>query len=227
METRVSVGKNDGVAFSGRIGLKAPVRGRIELELVGKEPVRDLLGAQRVLFTIPLSAQRLRTAVLLEQPAIPQFGELVRVRTRQRVELAPGPARNDGILVINLDDRDPGIVDVRFAGIRVHVLQQVFGVFLLKLDHTRVEVVDSFIVRRKLIGVREPVPLLERARHVEIDIHVDPILVQAGNEIVELIELLGVDLCRRLVNVLTPDIARVHMVQADDANAESRERVRE
>ena len=218
--------RNDSpTCFRGFVELQLPRT--VELKVRRELAVGDLLGAGRVVAAVPSGAELGGRAVFLRKPSVPKALELVAIRRREIVELAPRPRGDDRVFVVDFNDRDARVVDVSLAGVRVDVRQQVAGVLLLQLDHSRVEVVDALVLRREVFRVFEPVALVERSRNVQVDIDVNPFFLKAIDHVVELVELFRVDFRSRFFEVGAPNVAAVHMVQSDDADPEPRKRTSE
>ena len=70
--------------------------------------------------------------------------------------------------------------------------QQVVGVLFLQLD-------DAFVVERnalrplQAVGVRHTVAFLEDTPHVEVQVHVDAVLLELGDQEVQPVELLSIE----------------------------------
>ena len=206
-----------------RIGVRLESPAGVKLEVFTDRG--DFVLAKRNRLAVPRLAQVGGRPVFFQQPLVPQRAEFVAIRLRQVVQLSPRPARDDRVFVIDFDDRDAGVVRIRLARVRVDVREQVFGVFLLILDHFPIEIVDAFVLRRELSGVGEPVDFFERAGNVEVDIDIDPFLLETIDHVVKSIELIGVDFGRAFVKILAPNVARIHVMKAHDPDSEPRERI--
>ncbi len=211
----------------GRVGFENPTVVLAECESFAEDAVVEEFVAERIIFAFPRFAQRGGRLVLLLEPFVPERFEFARVRLRQIVELSPRPARNDRVLVIDLNHRHARIVDVRLTRIGIDVREQILRVFLLENDHRAVEVVDALAVGRELVGVLQPVDFAETAGDVQVDIDVDSALLEAANKVIELFELVRVNLRRPLAHIFAPDHGAVHMMETHDADSEAGEGIGE
>ncbi len=100
----------------------------------------------------------------------------------------------DSVLVQDLDNGDSRLIAVFGLGVRVDVREQVVRIFLLQLDNALIverEALDPIAI--DLLGVVDAIAFLVIAADVEVEIHVDPVLLQLGDQEVEPVELLRIE----------------------------------
>jgi hypothetical protein len=121
------------------------------------------------------------------QPRVVDAVQLVRVELRRRIV-----ALSDPVLIEDLDDGDGRLITVFRFSVRVDVRQQVVGVLLLQLDDALVEEREA-LGPLQAVGIRHAIALFVRASDVEIEVHVDAVLLELGHQEVEPVELLRIE----------------------------------
>ena len=125
----------------------------------------------------------------------------------------------EGVFVVDFDERDGGFHSIGIAGVFVDVREEVAGVGFLQRDHGGVVVVHAFVelgaaffVRFGQVGVG--------AADVEVEVCVDAVFFERGDEVVELVELPGVEGAAVFFKNAGRCAEHVHVVEADAINAE-------
>ena len=136
--------------------------------------------------SFPARDQALRRPVAHLQPGVPLPAKLGGVRLRQIVEVA-GPERQRRVLVVHLHAQHRRLGRVGVPRVGVDVGEQAARVLLLRFDEGGIETIEH-LPHVEPLG-RRTVEAGIAARHVEVQVHVDPVARQLGDEEVEPIEL--------------------------------------
>ena len=137
------------------------------------------------------------------------------------VHLPGPPLEAEGVFVVDFHERDGGFVGVAVAGVGVHVREQVAGVVALEGDHRGAEIVHAlvevgvpFFLRARAVGIG--------ARDVQVQVGVDAVLLQFGDEKIEPVELPGVERAAVLCEDAVGRAHHVHVVEAHAVDAKLR-----
>jgi len=128
------------------------------------------------------------------------------------------------VLVGELHQGDGRVILVRQLRVRVHVRPQVLGELFLQLDELRVEVGVGLRAGLELVHRIHPVSGLEVPVHELVEVDVDALLLEAVHQVVEAVEVLGIELAG-VVDIPSEEVPLgpdgVGMVGADDVDAEA------
>ena len=102
-----------------------------------------------------------------------------------------------GILVIDLDGHHRRIFDQRQPCIRIHMTEKLSGIFLLQLDHPLIIHTVPLDAGRCAAGIIHPVPFQKFSRHDQVNMEIDPLLLQLRREIVKPVQSLRIELPAR------------------------------
>ena len=162
-----------GVAFLGSGGGLRPLEARDRCAFGNPSELAKLL--------------QLFGAALLLQPEVEDAGELF-------VIVGSGGAKTEieGVLVEQFHDGDGGLVAVFGPRVSIHMGQQILGVLLLEIDEARIEKREP-LAPLDFVEVLHAVAGLIRPAHVQVEIDIDPALLEFGDLVVQAVELLGVE----------------------------------
>ena len=178
----VEVERRFRVADEGHLGVQPLLRGRADLRAL--EPGDRGVGGDARELAQPLHLGR---RARLRQPGVVLRRQQVVVVRRRRVEAEP-----QAVLVEDLDDRDRRLVPILGLRVGIDVREDLPRVVLLQLDQARV--VERHPLRpADLVEVLHAVPGLVRPADVQVQIDVDPALLELGHEEVEAVELARVE----------------------------------
>jgi len=168
---------------------------------------------------IPRGAHGLAAAIGLGEPSIPFARHRAAKRLRQ-----PGQRVGDlkhGVLVVQLDDSHSRVFRIREPGIGIDVADQVARVLLLRRDVRLIDEVDALaetvhLFRLAGIGTAD----------MQVDVHVDAVLLELSDQPVELVELLRVQRLHVVVEDALRRLGEIEVMQPDEVEAEFSEPTR-
>ena len=158
-------------------------------------PFRQELGAIAFSSFEPGLPEGFGAAVFGIEPAVPllTYLGLVRFHYVGKLVLCGKPCIDYGVLVGEFHHADGRIVLVGNAGVGIDMLQDFLVETFLELDHPGIDIVNAVLVVRQQMGVLEPVRAAHLAGDVQLEVNVDAVFLELGEEIVEALELHRLD----------------------------------
>ena len=203
------------------IGLRVAVLFERPRRVLLVEVTINQLRAEWFCSSAPRLARSFVAAVLFQNPCGPQRLQLLAIRVGEVVHLPGPPLEAEGVFVVDLHERDGGFVGVALAGVGVHVREEVAGVVLLHGDHRGAVVVHALVVvgvalflGARTVGVG--------AGDVQVQVGVDAVFLQLGDEEIEPVELAGVERAAVLCEDAAGRAEHVHVVKAHAVDAKFR-----
>ena len=182
-------------AFDRRIDRRALVLLDVPaFQLPGQAGVDEHLRGQRFVARAPGLGKRRRAGISLAEPFVPLFPEVAGKHVGQRIEAAAHPGVDQAVLVVDLDQRHRGIFGIGEFRVGIQVREQLPRVTLLRLQVRGVEEADGvrgLPVELVHLGIHA-VADAEAAADKQVQVGVDPMLLQPGDEVIEAIERIGV-----------------------------------
>jgi len=228
---------------SGPVKLRVPVHlgqsGEVDAHFAGIA-LRDLkglaalgreFGGQHVFperhGAAPRGIEFLAGSVTRLEPGVPFFQNVGAVILGQRGDLE----LQQRVLVVDLDLGHARLAGVGRLGIGIDVGQQRAGVIALHADHLLVDLVQALAVARQLFlpvaggeAVGKVLALPVIARDVQVEVAVDSVALERGDEVIQPVELPRIELVF-LRRARLPDAARrgliVEVMEADAVHPEA------